>query len=121
MEATSLTISLENVRLYGRHGVFLQEREVGAEFEVSIDVTMQASDGCITDDINGTVSYADIFEVLKEEFEIPSALIENVASRILDALRKRLSHATAITVKIRKISPPIPSFQGSAAVTLSWR
>lgn len=118
MTESDMTISLEDVRLYGYHGVFGQERAVGAEFVVWIDITVPCPAGCETDDIAGTISYADVYDVMKREFDVPSDLLEHLAARVAQALRGRWPFIKSLVVKIRKVAPPIPGFQGAASVTL---
>lgn len=110
-------ISLEDVHLYGYHGVFPQERAVGAEYRVWIDLSVPVPPGCITDSLEGTVSYADVYEVLVREFEVPSALLEHLVYRFTHRLKSRWPQILASKVKIMKAAPPIPRFQGSASVT----
>ncbi len=114
----TLTISLDDVLLYGRHGVMTQEREVGNEFRVSVAVTMPAPAGCATDKLEGTLSYADIYDVVSEQFSRPSALIEHVAHRISRALFDRWPLIDRVVVKVTKVTPPITGFAGSASVCL---
>lgn len=121
MTASTITISLEGVRLYGYHGVFGQERTVGAEFEAWVDITVPCPEGCETDKLEGTISYADVYEVLKAEFDRPSDLLEHLVARVAKAVRCRWPQLLSLTVKIRKVAPPIPGFQGSASVTMNFR
>lgn len=113
-----LAIALENVRLYGLHGVGAQERAVGAEFRLDVSVTLPRPDGCMTDEIDDTVSYADIYEVVREEFSHPSRLIEHVAHRIGTKLLACFPVLQTVEVKVVKIAPPIPGFSGHASVRL---
>lgn len=113
-----MTICLEGVRLYGHHGVFPQEKKVGAEFEVWVDFTFPCPAGCYSDCLADTVSYADLYDVVRQEFAIPSELLEHLVKRIADAVSQRWPVFSSLSVKVRKIAPPIPSFQGSASVSL---
>ena len=121
MSESTILISLEGVRLYGYHGVFEQERRVGAEFEAWVDLEMACPPGCETDNLEGTVSYADVYEVLKTEFDKPSDLLEHLVARISRRIRERWPQLLSLTVKIRKVAPPIPNFQGSASVTIKYK
>lgn len=116
-----LTISLERVRMFGNHGVFVQEQTVGAEYEVSIVITMPPPAGCDTDLLDNTLSYAQLYESLKREFAIHSDLIEHLAKRIAIAITDTWPYILSAEIKITKLAPPIPSFQGSAAVKYTWR
>lgn len=116
-----LIISLDNVRMHGYHGVDEQERVVGAEYELNVSVSLPFPEGCVTDEIDDTLSYADIYEVMKDEFSRPSRLIEHVATRIGDALFRAFGQIENIEIKVVKLSPPIPGFSGSASVRLFFK
>ncbi len=114
----NLVISLENVRLYGHHGVAAQERTVGAEFAITLRVEMPRPQGCFNDELADTVSYADIYEVVKDEFARPSRLIEHVATRICTRVLETFDCVQSAEIKLVKVSPPIPGYCGSASVSL---
>jgi len=56
--------------------------------------------------------------VVKEEMNKKSYLLENIASRILDALYKSFSGIISATVKISKINPPIGGKVDCVSITL---
>ena len=41
-----------------------------------------------TDDLGKTIDYGRVYDIVAEQMAIPSNLLENVAGRILDAIRK---------------------------------
>lgn len=114
-----LTIKLEQVRLHGYHGVFEQERTVGAEFEIDIEAEISCKSCCSSDLIANTISYADIYETAKAEFDKPSDLLEHLVKRMSDAMLERWPSICSLTVKVTKLSPPIPGFCGRASVSLT--
>ncbi len=118
MVSDSITVSLRNCRFFARHGVIEQERQSGNEFEVSISVRYEVS-GPNDDEIENTISYADLYEIAKEEMEHPRRLLETVVRAIADRISKEWSRAKDITVELIKITPPIPGITGSAAVTFT--
>ena len=73
-----IEISVEMARIHAFHGVASQERTVGNEFELSISVLVPISDGMRMDLIDGTVSYADLYELCVKEMAVPSDLLEHV-------------------------------------------
>lgn len=114
----SLTISLEDVLLHGYHGVMEQEKKVGNEFSLTVEAEMIPPEGCLTDSLQGTISYAEMYDVVREEFAKRADLIEHVAHRIASALLLRWPQIETVKVKLTKMAPPIPSFAGRSAVTL---
>lgn len=113
-------IELEQVRFYAYHGVMPQEKQVGNYFEVNLLVKTNFEKALNEDSLENTISYADIYEVIKAEMMIPSDLIEHVAGRILRALTARWNTIDEIKLKVSKLNPPIPGEIAKASVLLNW-
>ena len=60
-------IFLREVRFHACHGVLPQEQAVGTDFLVSVRLGVDFTDAMETDDVADTVSYADVYELLKRE------------------------------------------------------
>lgn len=114
-------IELEQMRFFARHGVMPQEKVVGNYFEVTLRVKTDFKQALEEDLLDNTISYADIYEVVKTEMMIPSDLIEHVAGRILRALINQWSQIEAIELKVSKLNPPIPGEIAKASVILTWK
>ena len=121
MQKDYITVSLDDCRFYARHGVFAQERRAGNEFVVAIRVDYvwehQKGDEP-SDDLADTISYADLYEIVKQEMERPRQLLETVASTIADRIAEQFRTVKELRVRIRKITPPIEGINGSASVEL---
>lgn len=119
MHIERYTIELRDVHLFAHHGVMPQEQKIGAWF--TIDIKLEISDhGCASsDDIEGTVSYADVFDILRQEMAQPSKLLENVCQRISRRLYDTFGQITAIAITLCKDTPPMGGDRLKAAVTLS--
>lgn len=114
-------IELENILFFAYHGVMPQERIVGNHFEVNLRVKVDFTDALQEDLLTNTISYADMYEVVKTEMMIPSDLIEHVAGRILRALTKQWPQIEAIYLKVSKHNPPIVGDVAKASVILNWK
>ena len=86
MKVKNSRILLPRVRFYAHHGVDPQEQLTGAYFHVGIEADTDFNEAMQTDRLEGTVSYADLYESIKTEMDIPSKLLEHVAGRILQRL-----------------------------------
>lgn len=107
MKATSMYIYLEGVRLFGHHGVDPQETVVGANFIVDLRLKTDFTHAAQTDELDGTVSYADIHETVKEEMKIPSKLLEHVCERIGQRLFNEFPSIIEIVIRLSKENPPM--------------
>ncbi len=104
---SSSKIFLKNVRFHAYHGVLKQERVVGNDYQVSLVVRCDFSSAMQTDELAGTISYADLFELVKEEMKKPSKLLEHVVGRIGDRIFSVYPTAHEIALSITKINPPM--------------
>ena len=102
-----MKIILDSVRIYAYHGVMPQETKIGAYFTVSAELDTDFSRAMATDELDGTVSYADVFNVIKQEMATPSKLLEHVGGRIVTALFSSFPTVTRVKVRIMKENPPM--------------
>jgi len=112
-------ILLENVIFYAKHGVLPQETVVGNEYIVNLKIGVELTQAGATDDLNDTLSYADIYEDVKSEMEIPSKLLEHVAYRIVRRLRENYKRIDTIEIKLSKRNPPMGAQIECASVILT--
>ena len=62
-------ISLKEMKLFGYTGCLPEEKKNGQYFYVSIDMFCKDIPGALTDDLNDTVNYADVYEIAKSIVE----------------------------------------------------
>lgn len=111
-------ILLENVRLYAYHGVGEQERIVGNHFLINLKIKIDIASAVQSDSLEDTISYADVFEIVKREMAIPSKLLEHAAGRIVSALRKEYPDIERIELKLSKNNPPMGADMDYASVLI---
>lgn len=111
-------IFLDNVRFFAYHGVGEQEREVGNEFIISLRLKVDITLAAETDNVAHTVSYADVYESVKAEMEIPSALLEHVCGRIVKRLFRTFPAIEDIELKLSKRNPPMGADVDAAGVEM---
>ncbi len=111
-------IELKSMKFYAYHGVDPQETRVGNWFVADLVVTVDVIQAIENDNLDNTVNYAEIYDVVKSEMHIPSKLIEHVAGRIVKSLRRRFHQIEHIQLKLAKLNPPFGGDVQSAAVLL---
>lgn len=111
---------LDNLRIYAYHGVLQQERKVGAYFLIDLSLTYHFTQAMMTDDLQHTISYADVYKIVKEEMKIPSQLIEHVAGRIIKHLCDVYPSLTEIKLRILKENPPMGADCRGAGVEVCY-
>ena len=113
-------IRLSDLRFRAYHGVLSQERVVGNDYYVNLCLTLRASaDATYTDQLEGTVNYAEAYQIVQAEMAAPSALLEHVAQRILTRLFNRFDLVEQAAVEVIKINPPFSADGAKAAVCLT--
>ena len=111
-------IVLEKMRFHAFHGVMPEETVVGGEYEVSLSLDVDFSQAMATDDLEGTINYAVVYDLVKKEMHVPSKLIEHVAGRILQSVKQRFPQIEEIEVKVSKLNPPVTGEMDRATVVV---
>ncbi len=111
-------ITLDAMRFYAYHGVGEQETRVGNTFVVDLVMTAPVERAVAYDTIEDTIDYAEAYEVVRREMNVPSRLIEHVAGRILSALKEAFPQLLAVELKLSKQNPPFGGDLRSASVIL---
>ena len=114
------TVFLDEVRFHAFHGVMPQERAVGADFTVSLNVGYDFVKAAESDDLNDTISYADLYEVVRTEMDKPSQLLEHVALRIVKAVASRWPKVEKIDIRLAKDNPPMGADCKGAGVEIHF-
>ena len=84
---------------------------------VNLSFSMSHLRSLQTDNLADTISYAEVYELVKTEMEVPSQLLEHVAGRISAALKTHFPELSGLRLKISKKSPPLGSEVESAGHT----
>ena len=114
----SQQVRIANLKLYGFHGVLQQEHAVGAYYTLNVVIDTDFSRAIATDELDGTISYADVYDTIIAEMAVPSQLLEHVAGRICHALLDRFPTAQAVHLEILKENPPMGADCQGAGVSL---
>lgn len=101
------TILLNNVRFHAFHGVLHQERTVGADFTISLRLSADVWEAVWTDELKHTISYAEVYNIVAQEINIPSALLEHVAGRIAKRLFETFPTLCHLWLCLIKDHPPL--------------
>ncbi len=116
------SIKLERLRFYAYHGVMEQERRVGNDYEVSVEVEYPFECALESDNLDDTLNYAALYAVIEREMSVSSKLLEHVAGRIICAIKKEFPVAVAGEISISKLHPPFKCDMpcGGATVKVRW-
>ncbi|MBR1546163.1 MAG: dihydroneopterin aldolase [Prevotella sp.] len=118
MRVESGYVFLKDVRFHAFHGVMPQERTVGADFLVSLRIGYDLSKAMVSDHVEDTLNYAEVYQLVRQEMEQPSALLEHVAGRIVRTLLERFPMVTSVDLQLMKQNPPMGADCKGAGVEL---
>ncbi len=101
------TIKLKNMQFYGYHGVHDYEKELGAPFEVDVEITKPFSKASSSDDVTQTINYDEIFKLVENivtnfKYNLIETLADKIASKIIDNYE-----IDKVEVRVRKPKVPI--------------
>ena len=112
-------ITLNDMRFYAHHGCFEQERAIGTHFRVDMAFETDTLRAEVTDNIVDTVSYLDVYQVVKQEMGKPSNLLEHVARRVGERVKRDFPAVTSVRVKVSKLNPPLGGHLDSVSVEVA--
>ena len=101
-------IILKNLAFFGFHGVLEQEKTLGQKFFVDITVSTDTKNAGLSDEVDNTVSYAEIYEIAKfhaqeKRYDLIEALAENISKDIL----MKYNDISEIEIEIKKPEAPV--------------
>ena len=111
-------IYLSSLRFHAYHGVMPQERLTGNDYEVSLKIGYDVSNAAISDEVDDTLNYAGVYDIVVQEMQVPSKLLERVAWRIGDRLFRRYAFIFTVDLRLTKLNPPMGADSLGAGVEL---
>ena len=115
------TIMLKNIRCYSFHGCLKEETVIGSKYRVDLSVKADLKKSAKTDQLKDTVDYVLLNRVVKDEMNVPSKLLENVAHRIIASVFKVEPRVKKCSVQITKLNPPINGDAVGVSVKLTQK
>ena len=111
-------ITLKEMKFHAFHGCFDFEKEQGNTFYVTVKMEVDIYLAGITDNLEDTLNYQEVYDVVKHEMEIPSNLIEHAARRIFDALIENFPQILHLNLRLSKLNPPLGGDVKSVSVEI---
>lgn len=107
-------IAISGVRVYGRHGANLGERDNEQAFDIDVRLELDLSAAARSDELSDTLNYAEVHGRVVEIVQSTSfLLLERLAAEILNALflDVRVARADVRIAKPRLLDGATPSVQ----------
>lgn len=101
-------IYVNGLELYAYHGVFSEENKLGQKFIFDISCELNYIEAMLTDNLDSSVSYGDIAEIV---YEVATSnqynLLEKLSFEILRNIFAQYSSINKIKLRINKPNAPI--------------
>lgn len=113
----TMRISFNKLLFVGYHGLYPEEKKLGNNYSVEIDIDFTPKQGVI-DQLDQTIDYVHVYAIVKKWMEIPTPLLETLVGKIADDILSSQPLANTVFVKITKLHLPISSFEGNVSVKI---
>lgn len=114
------SILITGIHGFGYHGVFDHERRDGQDFYVDVSMQVNLLAASISDDIEDTVNYGLISELVVNEITSnPVSLIEKLAGRIAEKILNTQEKAIEVSITVHKPQAPVSVKVSDIAVTIT--
>jgi len=114
-------IYLKNIRTFSYHGCLVEESKIGSNYRIDLVVKTDFSKSAKSDNLDDTVDYVALNQIVKEQMAIRSKLIENVAQRIANEILFKNPAVRWTKIKITKINPPIDGDVEAVSVAIKQK
>ena len=111
------TIKIPNIKIFGNHGCYRQEKNNGQEFDVSIKISLERPISLRGNDtLDSTLDYVDIVNIVRKNFNLYRCnLLEELAIKISEVILHSIEQnkifieekikITSLNIKIKKYNP----------------
>ena len=112
-------LAIEGIQCYAFHGCLPEERKIGGRVSVDVYFIMDRRKSFIHDNLEDTVDYQKVHDIVNKEMAIPSNLIEHVCHRLLQTLSNSTTGYKSLSVRVTKYNPPVNGEIRNASIVLS--
>ena len=114
------TLYINDIRAYGYTGAFAEENVLGQWFRVDLALDLNMAQAGASDRLSDTYNYADAVQAIQQLIQQqPFQLIESVVGEIAKTVLQSDDRLAQVTVKLTKLTPPVPNFAGNVAVEIT--
>lgn len=109
-------IRVHNIRIHTNHGCMEEEKKIGSDYIVNVEVEADLTLSSKSDELKDTVDYVAIHQIVYQQMKQRSKLLEHVVKRILDQIMKDHPEVNSAQVEVAKVNPPIGGDVGYVSV-----
>ena len=113
-------LEINKIEIFAPIGVYEHEKKDKNKFLVSVEIEGDFSKSMHSDQLEDTLDYQNIYDIVHAEMQIPADLIEHVCYRISEKIVMIDFSMTKVKVRIEKCSPPMEGTVESSCFELEW-
>lgn len=111
-------ITVQGINIYAYHGCLEEEGLIGTNYTVDVIMETDFTEAAQTDDLNKTIDYVIVYQIVKKQMAIRSKLIEQVGQRIVDEIKATFATIKKLEVKVTKLNPPMNGDVNRVSITI---
>jgi dihydroneopterin aldolase len=111
-------IRVKQIRVFGHHGVYAEERIHGQVFETDVELCTDLHPAARADAVRDAIDYVEVYRVVERTVSgSPNALMETVAERIAAELLRTFP-VRQVIVRMRKPRAKMPGPVGAVEIEI---
>ena len=114
-----LSIGLNNLSFFAHHGLYEEERILGNQFTVNLQVQYEP-DTVPVQHLDQTIDYTGLFHLVQEAMSTPFPLLETLVTTLGEEVRQRFPQVRFVNIAITKQRPPVEGWIGDVTVRYLW-
>lgn len=113
-------ILIRDLKIFAFHGVNPEEKTDGQNFVFDVDLYVNITKACHSDDVEDTVSYAKVIKTITRAFTAEKYdLLEKAAQVTADAILEEYSDVSRVDITLKKPEAPMKADFGWVGVEIS--
>ena len=113
-------VLLEGMEFFGYHGMYPEEHVLGNRFLINLELDTDFEDAMVTDRLEGTVDYAQLYQLVKLRMENRVQLLEHLGYSIIQDIRAAYPQVSRIQITLKKRQPAIGGLVKFSGVCVSY-
>ncbi|MCC8073608.1 MAG: dihydroneopterin aldolase [Clostridiales bacterium] len=112
-------ILIRDLKIFAYHGVNPEEKENGQNFYFDIDLDVNMTKACYSDNVEDTVSYAKVIKTVSRVFtQDKYDLIERAAQVVANAVLEEYPDVFSVDITLKKPEAPMKADFGWVGVSI---
>lgn len=113
-------ILIRDLKIFAYHGVNPEEKRDGQNFVLDMDLYVNITKACHSDDVEDTVSYAKVIKTVTKVFTAEKYnLLEKAAQVTADAVLETYGEVSRVDITLKKPEAPMKADFGWVGVQIS--